>query len=1113
LSTAPPNKTRKPRISLSRIQAVDGVDPAPTIPITVQTREGIATIDILPDSRSDICAAGYDFLPQLGEHKDNLASSEIYPRAVNGKKMSPRGCVYATFTLKGRTAQSPVHIYKDVSGALLSWAVAKDLGILPAHYPEPLPMVPTVNQTSTKLSSKVKSPKTVNNLSKEDLINEFPTVFDGVIRTMQGETFKIELSEDARPFQVTTPRTIPFPLRDKLKAELDLQVKQGIIAPVTEPTDWCSPIVVAPKKDTSKIRLCVDLSKLNKFVKRERFQSTTPAAAVASIAGTKAKWFSSIDAYKGYHQTELDPASQLLTTFITPFGRYKYLRGPFGVSSISEHYDRRMYEALDGIEQHRRIVDDVLIYDVNKDVHVRHVREVLQRCADKGISLCKEKFQFCESALEFAGFIVSQHGYEVSPSITKAITNFPPPSSRTDLRSFFGLVNQLSGSTDAVARVLAPLRTLLCSKNDFLWDVVHDDAFARVKEVLTSAPILAYYDQTLPTRLTTDGSRLGIGFVLQQDHKGNWRTVQAGSRFLTDTESRYAVVEIELLAVAWAAKKCNVFLAGLPTFTVVTDHNPLIPILNSHRLDEIENPRLQRLRTRLLAYNFIAKWVKGADNAAADSLSRNPCDEPKDDDQLAEYDLDSATVKSLSTAEIRLVLAPEDNLRLLELHDVAAADQEYQDLRHIVLEGFPNSKGELPDMMKQYWKLKDNLSVEDDFIVFGCRLFIPVSYRPTILARLHEAHAGIVRSQDRARLIVYWPGIDTDIKLFVENCMFCQDHLPSQPPEPIMSKPRPQRPFQEIAVDFASHAGRQFLITVDCFSDWPDIIHMGLDTTAPKTITVLRQLFCRTAVPDVLWSDNGPQFTSHKFQAFLKDWNVVHKVSSPRYAQSNGKAEAAVKSCKKLLKASWTGKSGNDNRLCRALMSYRNTPSRRDQLSPAQKLYGHPVQDTLPTHRRSFAPEWQRLPADAAQHADDALQTAQTYYDQRSHELSDLNVGSHVAVQDHTTKLWDIYGIISEISPHRRYFIRTESGTVLVRNRRFLRKRTVLSIRGPGPVQPVPAAPPAAPAAPEQPVAPLAPPDDLRRGTRVRTPVNRYADWVAPPTPKKLDRRSWPPPR
>ena len=115
-------------------------------------------------------------------------------------------------------------------------------------------------------------------------------------------------------------------------------------------------------------------------------------------------------------------------------------------------------------------------------------------------------------------------------------------------------------------------------------------------------------------------------------------------------------------------------------------------------------------------------------------------------------------------------------------------------------------------------------------------------------------------------------------------------------------------------MDFASYGGRQFLIIVDCKTGWPDVIDMGRDTTAQKLTNVLRDQFCRTAVPDVLWSDGEPQFTSSKFANFLVNWGTSHITPSPYYPQSNGQAEAAVKSMKKLVSAAWQGRAGQSIR-------------------------------------------------------------------------------------------------------------------------------------------------------------------------------------------------------
>ncbi len=183
--------------------------------------------------------------------------------------------------------------------------------------------------------------------------------------------------------------------------------------------------------------MCVDLSHLNKYVRRERYQCPTPAQAVADIAAENAKVFTKIDALKGYHQCPLDEESQLLTTFITPFGRFKYLRAPYGISSISEHYNRRMDEAFSGLSGYRRVVDDVVIFDSDEANHAAHVRQFLQRCTECMITLNKDKWEYNKPLVTFAGFQLSKDGYRVDTTITDAITQFPTPSNRTDLRVFF----------------------------------------------------------------------------------------------------------------------------------------------------------------------------------------------------------------------------------------------------------------------------------------------------------------------------------------------------------------------------------------------------------------------------------------------------------------------------------------------------------------------------------------------------------------------------------------------------------------------------------------------------------------------------------------------------
>ena len=242
-------------------------------------------------------------------------------------------------------------------------------------------------------------------------------------------------------------------------------------------------------------------------------------------------------------------------------------------------------------------------------------------CARKqGVTFSAKKFRFCLSEADFCGYTVSPTGWTLHPSNTSAIREFPLPVNRTDLRSFLGLVNQCSEFTSHLAEVASPLRGLLKVSNEFRREASHTNAFNAVKAALVAPPVLAYYQPGLDTRLETDAFRTkGLGFALFQKHPAGWRLVQCGSRFITGTESRYAMIELECLAVVWAIIKCHVYLAG-SRFELLVDHRPLVPIFNSYSLDQVENTLLQRLLLKLRLYQFAhtGEW-------ASITLSLTPC--------------------------------------------------------------------------------------------------------------------------------------------------------------------------------------------------------------------------------------------------------------------------------------------------------------------------------------------------------------------------------------------------------------------------------------------------------------------------------------------------------
>ena len=215
-----------------------------------------------------------------------------------------------------------------------------------------------------------------------DVKREFPGLFAGLGKLKK--TYKISMKEDAVPFAVTAPRRIPLPMQEKVKAELKRLEEQDVIRPVTTPTDWCAPIVVVPKAN-EKVRICVDLTRLNDSVRRENFPLPTTDKLLAQLSGSTI--FSKLDCNSGFHQLPLAEESQELTTFITPFGRYCYKRLPFGINSSPEVFHREVTHTLAGIPGVIVDIDDILISGKNQQEQDERLTTVLNKLQQAGATL------------------------------------------------------------------------------------------------------------------------------------------------------------------------------------------------------------------------------------------------------------------------------------------------------------------------------------------------------------------------------------------------------------------------------------------------------------------------------------------------------------------------------------------------------------------------------------------------------------------------------------------------------------------------------------------------------------------------------------------------------
>ena len=365
---------------------------------------------------------------------------------------------------------------------------------------------------------------------EERIKAKYPQLFHG-LGELEGE-HEIKLKPDAQSFAIMTPRRIPFPMKSKVKEELARMVKLGVIRKVDKPTNWCAGMVTVPKSN-GKLRICVDLTKLNENVCRETYPLPKIGALLGEIGGS----------------TVLAENSQLLTTFLTPFGKYCFQRLPFGLKSAPERFQKRMLNELEGLEGVICIMDDILVHGKTQKEHDERLEAVLTRLIRARITLKPEKCEFSRKQLKFAGHSLSAQGIGPDPDKTAAIEKMERPQNVAELRRFLGMINHQQKFIENLSEKTMPLRDLLSSKNEWHWGQAQEESFSRLKKEMTQAQVLAHYCSEKETIISADASSYGLRAVLLQDQENDTKKpIAYASRSMTSTEQRYAQIEKDALA-------------------------------------------------------------------------------------------------------------------------------------------------------------------------------------------------------------------------------------------------------------------------------------------------------------------------------------------------------------------------------------------------------------------------------------------------------------------------------------------------------------------------------------------------------------------------------------
>ena len=1051
-----PTRQRQPAV-----HAISAADQPPPPPMDATPPHGsvYAVNSLHPPAPSVFDYAQLNSISSMDSHLLNLDATAADGSFVPIKALADSGCTFTTISfalvtrlgLPLQTPKTPVLLFMADKTPLTTVGVVsltvrygpntitttaavtetsshqlylsvKDLKCLGILHPD-FPNVPLADiQTSTDVEreqrlASIEHPDALNALESglSVLHEKYKSVFSDTIDAapLAGGPMTIYLDDTVQlpPTRITTARQVPLAFKEASDRCIDELLASGVITTVEVPSKFVSPGFFVAKANGIDVRLVTDYTGLNQFVKRP-IHTFPSADEILRAVPASSVFFVSYDAVQGYHQIALDEPSSYLTTFLVPAGRFRYLRACMGLSASSDEWCRRSDEAIQGIPNVLKLVDDILVHNHSVNSILNSVESLLIACVKSNLKLSRKKVKYGDN-VKFAGFIVTRDGLKPDPARLVSLRQFPTPKNQTDVRSLIGLANQLGKFVPDLAHLLQPFRDLTKGRAMFQWSASHAAAFETLKQSLTSPPVIRFFDKTLQTLLLTDASRLhGLGAALmQQDPSGRRYLIECFSRCLNSAETNYATIELELLGILWGITKARFYLVGRK-FTVVTDHKPLVG-LQHKPLGDITNNRLRRIREKLADYVFNVVYEAGKTHNIADALSRAPFF------SAPEFEFTACAITALDIA------AHEKDPLLLRLATAASNDAIYcaivERLRTSSKSARPKFHPQDPAKdFKSIWTQLSLLSLPSGVLMVldARRIVIPASERPRVLQLLHAGHPGINKMQILARQLYFWPGITSDIANIARACHACVAILPRRQPE-LAVHTIATTPMDACGLDQASHDGTDYIIMVDRYSGyaWADKLSIA---TSAAIIRRLDYWFQHFGAPKVLLTDGAPNLTSSEFENYCQVRGIHHEISSVQNPASNGLSEAAVKNVKRLIKT-----SGAAN-LQASLESFRRLP-RQDGISPAELFLRRVPRTHLPSLEQRAATSRPLHP----------------FNTKKVHEAPTPKLQDFVLVQNYVTGKWSDGGQIVGIRDSGRSFdVKLATGATRAVNVRYLRRLT-----------------------------------------------------------------------
>ncbi|KAG1934059.1 retrotransposable element [Pimephales promelas] len=705
----------------------------------------------------------------------------------------------------------------------------------------------------------------------------------------------------SRSRAASLPPNRPYDCKRKaLEKYLSESLNAGLIAPSTSPAG--AGFFFVKKKDGS-LRPCIDYRGLNAITVKNRYPLPLMSSAFEILQG--AQFFTKLDLRNAYHLIRVKEGDEWKTAFNTPLGHFEYRVLPFGLVNAPAVFQALINDVLRDMLNLFVFVylDDILIFSPTLQVHVQHVRQVLQRLLENRLFVKAEKCTFHAPTVTFLGSVISAQGISMDPVKVRAVIDWPILESRVALQRFLGFANFYRRFIRGFSQIAAPLTALTSVKSQFSWTVAAQAAFERLKFLFSSAPILITPDLERQFIVEVDASEVGVGAILSQRSPVDERIHPCAffSHRLTPAERNYDVGNRELLAIRLALGEWRHWLEGsVVPFIVWTDHKNLEYIRSAKRL----NARQARWSLYFTRFDFTISFRPGSKNQKPDALSRqfpSPETMPTEEGILPQGVIVGAAIWGIE----RLVKRTLSHTRTPRLCP----------------------KG---------------------------LLFVPPSARRAVIQWGHSSklfvHPGVRGTIAAVKQRFWWPSRERDIRRFIASCSICaQTKGSNRPPAGFLRPlPVPSRPWAQIALDFITglplSRGNQVILTViDRFSKAAHFVPLPKLPSAKETAqVVVDHVFRIHGLPENVVSDRGPQFSSLFWKEFCRLIGASVSLSSGYHPQTNGQAERANQTIGRLLRclafrnpASWA------EQLSWAEYAYNSAPASATGFSPFQSCLGY----------------------------------------------------------------------------------------------------------------------------------------------------------------------------